>query len=241
MPKEGINDEIKVEFKFCDTRAEAEDEMWIRSLIAKGWTGRLLKLNDTVIRKLAQAIAEQVIIGTFVKTEDDDESIYSFATILKTTHDVVPVEIRSKLKFELPSKKCGWLVREQIVNVPSDVAGPLYQCLKQDMEYATTNTKNEYDFEYILILSPCYSGSADAGSASKKKKKEMQNPVEHALGEDCLFAEKAQESCVFQLDRVSPVEGVDEPESLDSAPWFCMAMLLKKTDFFSCIEALKIL
>jgi len=241
-----LDEMVSVGFKFCDARADAEDELWIRALLSNGWMTRLVEGDEVKVRELAKAIAEQVEVGTFVKTEDDeDESICAFATVLDA-HKFLTSNLREKLVAGFGESalkgSVGWVVRERLVNIPDSLTSPLFSCLKDDLEWAKKNSNTTY--EKFLVFAPCYYSSTQEssppsqGKNNAKKKTSVKESVEHALSEDMLFANSAVDVHTFHLKRPPPREGVDEPESISSSPWTCQAILLKRADFYSTIDSL---
>ena len=238
------SENINIDFVFCD--AKEDDEPWIRALISKGWTGRLFNQDEMKLRDLAQKCSEQVEIGTFVKTEQDDESVYAFATVFQA-NEHLPQSVQAKLNKMLSGqdskkKRIGWIVREAIVNVPSQVTYQLLHCLKDDIEWAEKQKFAKYDS--FVILCPCYNDeakpdSSSYGSSVAKKKAKRTSNYDYALSEDMVLANVAVDSAFFQIPRPRPVEGVDLPESLEHAPWGCHALLIERESLFQAIETLQ--
>jgi len=262
-PAEETNEEaVNIDFRFCDARPDCEDELFIRALLTNGFTGRLLGGEDADIRKLAQQISAQMEIGTFVKTDgnDDDDSIYAFVTVLDVK-DSLPSSLLSKVAAALPDmkkKRVGWVVRERIVNVPEEVTGPLYSCLKDDLAYAEKEYKEGFDS--FLIFAPCFRANVQdeaeerdeesqqkraevsESKSNKKKKKKADQPrdsdYEYAQSEDLLFSNLAGSKFRFDLKRPAPKEGVDEPESINYAPWSTQALVMDKQAFLQGVQSL---
>jgi len=109
---------------------------------------------------------------------------------------------------------------------PDVVVPALYSCLVEDMKWARNNADPEegsFDFEYFLIVAPCYtteaaSDSAAAEAASKKKKKKTSEGfVEYANAEDFVFGTRAAWSFSMPLPKID-IPGVDPLPDHESRP-----------------------
>lgn len=238
---EESEEEIKIDFTFCDSRGE-DDEMWIRTLLQKGWTGKcVLQNEDSDLRKLGKAISEQVVCGTFVKTEEDD-AIYAFMTVLSAEEHMLPSLLR-----KLPAsngQRLGWLVREKIVNIPEDTTYPLLDCLVKDLKHAETD--DYLVFDSIVILAPCFKldqqdEDGQASSTTKKKKKQRMaasaQAVDYCLYEDAVFANAATSATLVQFPKPQVADDVDEMP--DTVPLFCNALVLTKQAFVDTVKSLQ--
>ncbi|KAH9249581.1 hypothetical protein BASA81_000236 [Batrachochytrium salamandrivorans] len=238
-PGEESEEEIKIDFTFCDSRGE-DDEMWIRTLLQKGWTGKcVLQNEDAELRKLGKAISEQVVCGTFVKTEEED-AIYAFMTVLSAGEHMLP-SLLSKLPAST-GQRLGWLVREKIVNIPEDTTYPLLDCLVQDLKHAETD--DYLVFDSIIILAPCFKLNQqqdDDGQVTKKKKKQRlvadSQAVDYCLYEDAVFANAATSSTLVQFPKPQVADDVDEMP--DTFPLFCNALVLTKQAFVDTVKSLQ--
>lgn len=216
--------------------------MWIRTLLQKGWTGKcVLQNEDAKLRKLGKSIAEQIVCGTFIKTEDDD-AIYAFMTVLDAAQNM-PSGLLAKIDLPANSGKVGWLVRERIVNIPEDTTYPLLKCLVDDLEFAEKEDAATMQFDTIVLLAPCFkTGEEEEAPAGKKKQKKqrlmMDATVDYCLFEDAVFANSASSSTLLPFSRPTVADDVDEMPD-DNLPLHAKALVLSKQAFISAVAALE--
>ena len=143
---------------------------------------QLFDIDSTLfdISALAELILSQPLVGTTVKVGTNESDPYAFLTVLNvnlhrksnaaidtlTTYILEKSKTNKKLFGELgrilgkesAAEKGGGLgliLTERMVNMPVEVAPPMYKMLKEEVEWALEE-REPYDFEAFLVLSKTY-------------------------------------------------------------------------------------
>ncbi|KAI6247436.1 hypothetical protein HI914_04051 [Erysiphe necator] len=138
---------------------------------------------------LTDLILSQPTIGSTVKVDGEEADPYAMISILNLyEHRENPViqeitqYLLEKSKFSTPlaplalqinnQMPIGLILSERLINVPADVAAPLYNTLIDEIE-AAVEDKEPYNFTHYLIFSKVYQeieSSLDQEDAPKTKK-----------------------------------------------------------------------
>ncbi|KAL1877854.1 hypothetical protein VTK73DRAFT_8381 [Phialemonium thermophilum] len=158
---------------------------------------------------LSDLIVEQRTIGSTVKVDDKANDAYAFLTVLDleqqggkpavaqlihylaeksgTNEALAPVQSLLNSKAHV-----GLILSERLINMPSEIAPPLYTMLIDEIEAAVEDGE-PYDFTHYLILSKTYNeveSTIDAGERKKKRPKD-EAPFFHFHPEDEILQKHA--------------------------------------------------
>lgn len=176
---------MNVEFEWFNFKPEV-DFHGIKSLIRQ-----LLDVDAQLfnLSELADLILSQPTIGSTVKVDGEDTDAYAFLTILNLhEHREKPV-IKDLAKYLvekansnsslalLPgllqsAAQVGLIFAERLINVPAEIAPPMYTMLIDEIE-AAVEDKEPYEFTHYLILSKTYreiASALDQEDAPRQKK-----------------------------------------------------------------------
>ncbi|KAG4411720.1 Mss4p nuclear export [Cadophora malorum] len=178
-------DMVNVEFEWFNFKPEV-DFHGLKSLLRQ-----LLDVDSQLfdLSALADLILSQPTIGSTVKVDGDETDAYAFLTILnlhehrekKIIKDLTEYLIeKSKSTPSLAplvglltsSSQVGLVLGERLINVPAEIAPPMYTMLIDEIE-AAVEDKEPYEFTHYLILSKTYneiSSSLDQEDAPRTKK-----------------------------------------------------------------------
>ncbi|KAL3419757.1 protein bcp1 [Phlyctema vagabunda] len=167
-------DVVNVEFEWFNFKQDI-DFHGIKSLVRQLFDvdSQLFNLSE-----LADLILSQPTIGSTVKVDGDDTDAYAFLTILNLhEHREKPVikdltaYLVEKAKSNptlaaLPAllssnSQVGLIFAERLINVPSEIAPPMYTMLIDEIE-AAVEDKEPYEFTHYLIVSKSYHEIASA-------------------------------------------------------------------------------
>lgn len=176
---------IDVEFEWFNFKPDV-DFHGLKSLLRQ-----LLDVDAQLfdLSALADLILSQPTVGSTVKVDGDETDAYAFLTILnlqehrekKVIQDLTNYLLeKSKSNPSLASlgsllsssSQVGLVLAERLINVPSEIAPPMYTMLIDEIE-AAVEDKEPYEFTHYLILSKTYneiSSSLDQEDAPKNKK-----------------------------------------------------------------------
>jgi protein BCP1 len=127
---------------------------------------------------LADLILSQPTVGSTVKVDGEDTDAYAFLTILnlhehrekKVIKDLTAYLVeKSKSSQALAplsnvlasSSQVGLVLAERLINVPAEIAPPMYTMLIDEIE-AAVEDKEPYEFTHYLIISKTYQELASA-------------------------------------------------------------------------------
>ncbi|KAG7415516.1 protein BCP1 [Fusarium sp. MPI-SDFR-AT-0072] len=140
---------------------------------------------------LADLVLSQPTIGSTIKVDGKATDAYAMLTILNTVvhqekepmNDIIKYLIE-KAQSSSPlapiadvlssGKHVGLVFSERLINMPSELAPPLYSMLIDEVE-AAVEDKEPYDFTHYLILSKTYQeleSKLDVENQKRKKAKE---------------------------------------------------------------------
>lgn len=176
---------VNVEFEWFNFKPEI-DFHGVKSLIRQ-----LLDADSQLfdVSALADLIISQTTLGSTVKVDGEETDPYAFLTILnlrehkekKAIKDLTEYVV-SKAKSEptlkqvadllTSSAEVGLILAERLINVPSEIAPPMYAMLIDEIE-AAVEDKEPYEFTHYLIISKTYheiASALDQEEAPKSKK-----------------------------------------------------------------------
>ncbi|KAI1431892.1 p21-C-terminal region-binding protein-domain-containing protein [Xylaria sp. CBS 124048] len=177
-------DMVNVDFEWFNFN-ESIDFQGTKSLIRQ-----LFDVDATLfdVSGLADLILSQPTIGSTVKTDGEEADAFAFLTALNVQEHrqkkpmVQLVEYLSAKAKAIESlapvpellasgKQVGIVLSERLINMPSEIAPPLYNMLIDEIE-AAIEDKEPYDFTHFLIVSKTYQeieSTLDVGERKKKK------------------------------------------------------------------------
>lgn len=158
---------------------------------------------------LADIILAQHTIGSTVKVDGKETDAYAFLTALNLheNRDKAPVAALTKYITEkaagtqslamIPEllasgKHVGLILADRLINVPSEIAPPMYSMLVDEIE-AAVEDKEPYEFSHYLILSKTYTeveSNLEVEERKKKKAKE-ESPFFYLHPEDEVLQKHA--------------------------------------------------
>ena len=177
---------VNVEFEWFNFKPDI-DFHGLKSLLRQ-----LLDVDSQLfdLSALADLILSQPTLGSTVKVDGEDTDAYAFLTILnlhehrekKVIKDLTqyiaekskssqPLSVLGNL-LSSPSSQVGLVLAERMINVPSEIAPPMYSMLIDEIE-AAVEDKEPYEFTHYLILSKTYNeieSALDQEEAPKTKK-----------------------------------------------------------------------
>ena len=178
---------INVEFEWFNMKPEI-DFHGLKSL-----TRQLFDVDSQLIdlSGIADLILSQPTIGSTVKVDGEETDPYAFLTVLNMhEHRDKPV-MKGIIEYLLakaasspslaplgqllanPSNQVGLILTERLINVPSEIAPPMYSMMIDEVE-AAVEDKEPYEFTHYLIVSKTYKeveSALDQEDAPKQKKK----------------------------------------------------------------------
>lgn len=211
------DDLVQVDFDFFSPASI--DFHGLKSLLSQTYNF----LPDLNVSDFADLIINNNELGTTVKCDGEGSDPYALLTCLGMANgDVCKVlkpfvsgmmsrlgkkggKFHDKLKELLDSDKLGLLINERLINMPPQIAPPMYKMLLEEMEGAES-MKN---IDYVLYLARVYKeveaqvdddeqegGEEDAEPKKKKAKKQKQKQpnadIFYFQSDDELLAQKAE-------------------------------------------------
>ncbi|ORX99784.1 hypothetical protein K493DRAFT_257000 [Basidiobolus meristosporus CBS 931.73] len=180
-------DVVDVDFDFFDPKEI--DFHAIKNLLKQlfGADHELVNLSE-----LADLIIGQPLLGSTVKVDGEGDP-YAFMSILnmqvhkdkecmkqikeyllsKCKKNQAAFDQLSSILKEDSDKHVGLLLTDRLVNMPPQIAPPMYKMLAEEIEWAVED-KEPYEFEYYLLLSKTYKEVAPTVD-----EEEMAAPVTH--------------------------------------------------------------
>jgi protein BCP1 len=153
---------------------------------------QLLDVDGTLFNmsELADLILSQPTIGSTVKVDGKATDAYAMMTALNVVEHREKAPIKDMVQYlvekaqtnnalaAIPEvlssgKQVGLVLSERLINMPSEIAPPLYTMLVDEIE-AAVEDKEPYEFSHYLILSNVYQeveSSLDVGDRKSKKAK----------------------------------------------------------------------
>lgn len=150
---------------------------------------QLFDVDSTLfdISALADLILSQSTIGSTVKTDGEESDPFAFVTALnvqehrekkpvaqlveylsakaKTNESLAPIP-----QLLASGQHVGLVLSERLINMPSDIAPPLYTMLIDEIE-AAVEDKEPYEFTHYLIVSKTYHEMESTLDVEERKKK----------------------------------------------------------------------
>jgi protein BCP1 len=150
---------------------------------------QLFDVDSTLfdISALADLILSQSTIGSTVKTDGEESDPFAFVTALnvqehrekkpvaqlieylstkaKTNESLAPIP-----QLLASGQHVGLVLSERLINMPSDIAPPLYTMLIDEIE-AAVEDKEPYEFTHYLIVSKTYHEIESTLDVEERKKK----------------------------------------------------------------------
>ena len=180
------------------------------------------------ISALANLILAQPLLGSTVKCDGNESDPYAFLTVLNLREHKDKLEIQKLQQYiaERASRNpslspvletlkgkdtVGLILTERLVNVPVEVAPPMYKMLLEEMTWAK-DEKEPYDFTQYLIISKTYRevesklDQEEDRPQKKKKKSSKKAEVFNFHPEDTII----QRSALAHGDYSYVKEGSDE-------------------------------
>ncbi|TLS27814.1 hypothetical protein PpBr36_01227 [Pyricularia pennisetigena] len=180
-------DVVNVEFEWFNFDPEI-DFHGVKALVRQ-----LLDVDSQLfdLSALADVILAQHTIGSTVKVDGKETDAYAFLTALNLheNRDKAPVAALTKYIAEKAAgsqslaivpellasgKHVGLILADRLINVPSEIAPPMYSMLIDEIE-AAVEDKEPYEFSHYLILSKTYTeveSNLEVEERKKKKAKE---------------------------------------------------------------------
>lgn len=180
-------DIVNVDFEWFNFKSDI-DFHGVKSLVRQ-----LLDVDNQLfdLSALTDLIIKENTIGSTVKVDGEDTDAYAFLTILnlheqreqKVIKDLTQYIVSKTAKSEgwtnlrelIEQKQVGLVLGERLINVPSEVAPPMYTMLIEEIADAVED-EEPYNFTHYLILSKTYNEIASTldeedKPRSKKNKK----------------------------------------------------------------------
>lgn len=167
-------DMVNVEFEWFNFKPDI-DFHGVKSLLRQLFDvdSQLFDLSG-----LTDLILSQPTVGSTVKVDGEDTDAYAFLTILnlhehrekKVVKDLTAYLVeKSKSSQALAplsnllasSSQVGLVLAERLINVPAEIAPPMYTMLIDEIE-AAVEDKEPYEFTHYLIISKTYQEIASA-------------------------------------------------------------------------------
>lgn len=143
------------------------------------------------VSALVDLILSQPSIGSTIKTDGEESDPFAFVTALniqehrqkqpiaqlieylsekaRTTESLAPIP-----ELLASGKHVGLVLSERLINMPSDIAPPLYSMLVEEIQDAVDD-KEPYEFTHYLIVSKTYHEIESTLTEERKKKKGRQD------------------------------------------------------------------
>ena len=140
---------------------------------------------------MADLVVSQNTIGSTVKVDGKATDAYALLTVLNTAVHRESDGLKSVLEYLVEKartnesiaaiadllesgKHVGLVLSERLINVPSEIAPPLYSMMIDEVE-AAVEDKEPYEFTHYLVVSKTYQeveSKLDDGDRKKKKARE---------------------------------------------------------------------
>lgn len=169
---------VNIDFEFFDPSPDT-DFHGLRTLLRQ-----LLDPDSNLhdLSALADLILSQPTIGSTVKVDGKETDPYALLTVLnlkvhrdhpgvKTLLDYLLAQLGregasagdflARLKAELENKTVGLVVSERLLNLPGEMAPPMYKMLVEELEWAVSDGE-PYAFDSYLVISKTYTETGSA-------------------------------------------------------------------------------
>ncbi|CAI4216928.1 unnamed protein product [Parascedosporium putredinis] len=169
------------------------------------------------ISALADVVLANNAVGSSVKVDGRETDPYALVTAVPLpTRRPAPPSVTAPdapsftAVLEDPTAAVGLVVSERLINMPSEVAGPLYTMLLDELDDAVEE-KEPYDFTHFLLPSRVYSevlpdpdkqkGSASSSSRAAAASASASDAVFYFHPEDEVLARFAQATASYDFTR----------------------------------------
>lgn len=174
---------VNVDFEFFDPQPET-DFHGFRTLLRQ-----LLEPDSNLhdLSVLADLILSQPTIGSTVKVDGKESDPYALLTVLnlkvhgenegikkllsylfaQLAKDPSSASFLSTLKQTLESKTVGLIISERLLNIPIEIAPPMYKMLVEELQWAVDDGE-PYIFDAYLVLSKTYKETTSALDAEEE-------------------------------------------------------------------------
>ncbi|OHE94735.1 hypothetical protein CORC01_09952 [Colletotrichum orchidophilum] len=181
---------------------------------------QLLDVDSTLfnISGLADLILSQPTIGSTVKVDGKENDAYALMTALNIQEHSQKPAMAELAKYIIDksqtnaalaaipqvinnsSAQVGLVLSERLINMPSEIAPPMYRMLIDEVE-AAVEDKEPYEFTHYLILSKTYQEieSTLIETERKGKKAKADTALWHFHPEDEVFVKHATAHGSFQF------------------------------------------
>jgi protein BCP1 len=228
--------------------------------------------------ELAEVIVDENDVGSVIKLVGDDESdndddgddrddaLYGCITVLnfrkhksKQCFKDLDLWLQNKVQtfggsaqmlsiLRDTTTNIGWVISERLVNMPQEIAHPLYKSLVKDIEKAK-KTKALFDFQYYLVISKCYKrmfSQANERLVKKKRKTKCRvkqerleaDDIAYCNAEDALLSQVAEASICFPVGDGTALAGEWGHDDDELVP-YRMVMLLTSSQFRSAVSKIE--
>ncbi|KAG5922138.1 Mss4p nuclear export [Claviceps africana] len=140
---------------------------------------------------LADLILSQPSIGSTVKVDGKEHDAFVMLTVLNTLVHREKEPVNDMLKYltekaktndalaAIPDilnsdKHVGLVLSERLINIPVEIAPPMYSMLVDELE-AAVEDKEPYDFSHYLIVSKTYTEVESTLDVEQRKKKKVKD------------------------------------------------------------------
>jgi hypothetical protein len=162
---------VNVEFTFNDLKEAYFHGMKNFLLNQPAYASNSSALSDLII--------ENISVGTVVSTEDGEDNVFGFASVLNVTTygekpciqflkkkclDSCPAAHKNEMKTVLSGKTkrpAGILLHGRMVNLPLEITHVLHEQLVHDMDWAVDNAeggeaeRKSLNFGAFILMAPC--------------------------------------------------------------------------------------
>ncbi|CAH1783416.1 unnamed protein product, partial [Owenia fusiformis] len=246
---EGINQEVNVEFEARE--AQDSDFHGVRKLLQQLFLKASVNISD-----LTDTILTQNYVGSVIKQSDileddeedmgDDDEVFGVISVVNITekkdnesHKLIKKYVLDKCKecsdaqtyktFEetlCGESQIGLLLSERFINIPPQIAPPMYDSLIKDIDKANKN-KMKYNFDYYLMFIKTYRMTVYQGMSKKKKKGQGVLQTTYVNVEEEFFVEEADLKFEYSVEHEhdSVVDGKWDDEDNEMKPYRTVILL----------------
>lgn len=222
-------DDIQVDFLFLDPNQS--QFFSIKSLVNGILDGVSFRSSD-----LANIICDQVVVGTMIGVEGDDEkpnekNVLGFATILNLSayskqdvmKEIVQYTIEKSEKhnsdheafvhlLKSQTDHIGLLINERMINLSPQLVPTLHAQLCEDVNWVRDQNNEDsaaFNLKYLLVLSKCYK---EAKNPTKRVNTGFDNFLYQKF-EDYVFLQKAMFKFTYTAKSSKNIAGLSSLET----------------------------
>lgn len=165
---------------------------------------------------LADLIIDNISVGTVVSTDDGQDNVYGFASVLNVSSycsnpsiqafkrlclNACPEQHKHEMETVLSGKTkrpAGIFMHGRMVNLPLEITHVLHEQLVQDMEWAVKHAdggeeqRKSLNFGAFVLLAPCVRDSSSSSSSSSSSESGNANGIVYKNFDDEIFAQCAE-------------------------------------------------